>query len=122
MGFISSTFGRITDIQSRGIMVLKDEDTSPESQEANSSKGDMSREEEIALESAKEEHASGVAMANHDSFRTEGKTTRHYVAHTEYGLVFSLCGMRVTGTSIELNPDAIEGEIECDKCKVHLHK
>lgn len=85
-------------------------------------KAELSRAEEIKLESAREEDARGEAIAQHDTFRMVGKNMRHYVAHAEYGVVFSLCGMRVSGGSLEMNAAVVDDEILCEKCKVHIHK
>jgi hypothetical protein len=80
------------------------------------------RASDIASESARDEDINGVAVEDRDSFRMNSSNNlRHFVAHAEYGVVFSLCGMRVSKNLMQYDPEAIPGEIVCDKCKKYLH-
>jgi hypothetical protein len=79
------------------------------------------RASDIASESARDEDINGVAVEERDSFRMNSSNSiRHFVAHAEYGVVFFLCGMRVSKNLMQYDPEAIPSEIVCDKCKKHL--
>lgn len=51
------------------------------------------------------------------SFRMLRKTVRHFVAHEEYGVIFSFCGIRTTKKLVEFDPPPKQSDIRCEKCK-----
>lgn len=58
-----------------------------------------------------------LGLDTRNSFRQLRKNVRHFIAHEEYGVVFSFCGIRTTKKTIEYNPPARDTEMKCEKCK-----
>ncbi len=61
-----------------------------------------------------------LGLDDRQSFKMIRKNLRHYVAHEEYGVIFSYCGIRITKKQVEYNPPKLETELRCEKCKRHI--
>ena len=57
-----------------------------------------------------------AALEDRGSFLVKGRRTLHQLAHKEYGVVFSQCGLRTTSFEVEMNPDNTEDLDLCNKC------
>jgi len=57
------------------------------------------------------------------SFRMKKKATRHFVAHEEYGVLFSHCGMRIRRIEVAYDPPTSGAyELICMKCLEHTKR
>lgn len=61
-----------------------------------------------------------LGLDKRNSFRLLRKNVRHFIAHEEYGVLFSFCGVRITKKHVEYNPPKRETEMRCEKCKQHI--
>lgn len=61
-----------------------------------------------------------LGLDTRNSFRMHRKTVRHYIAHEEYGVLFSFCGLRITKKMVEYNPEPKQNDVRCEKCKQHI--
>lgn len=69
--------------------------------------------EDLDLSTAKDLH----------SFCMKKKTTRHYVAHEEYGVLFSHCGIRIRRVDVAYDPPPKGAyELICMKCLEHTKR
>lgn len=64
----------------------------------------------------------GKPKAGHDTshrgawFRTPGRGAWHTEAHREYGVVWSLCGMRTVLSQAETRGELAPGDTPCARC------
>lgn len=57
------------------------------------------------------------------TFRMKKKATRHFVAHEEYGVLFSHCGMRIRRAEVQYDPPAGSAyELICVDCLEHTKR
>lgn len=61
-----------------------------------------------------------LGLEGRTSFKQHRKNVRHYIAHEEYGVLFSHCGMRITKNQVDYKPPKKDGELRCEKCKRHI--
>lgn len=61
-----------------------------------------------------------LGLDTRNSFRMLRKSVRHFIAHEEYGVLFSFCGMRITKNQVEYNPAEKPNDVRCEKCKQHI--
>ncbi len=55
-------------------------------------------------------------------FRLPGRSRWHSEAHREYGVLWSLCGVRVVGHEAESKGTLDENDIPCGRCAEALKK
>lgn len=61
-----------------------------------------------------------LGLEGRTSFKQLRKNVRHFIAHEEYGVLFSHCGIRITKNQVDYNPPKKDGEQRCEKCKRHI--
>lgn len=73
----------------------------------------------LALENERKD-VFDLGLDTRNSFKMLRKTVRHYIAHEEYGVLFSFCGVRITRKLVEYNPPPRQSDVRCEKCKEHI--
>lgn len=61
-----------------------------------------------------------LVPTGHVWFRLPGKSLWHAMAHQEYGVVWSECGLRVVAIQTETREALEGGENPCGRCAAHL--
>lgn len=63
--------------------------------------------------------ASYLVQAGHVWFRLPGKSQWHAMAHQEYGVVWSQCGLRVVAIEAETRKELTSEDQPCGRCAAH---